>query len=131
MAQRHKPFVFVAGPYSAGTEAQERANIQIAIDIGRAVFEKGYYPIVPHLLVREYYVHGDLGLFGYEPLMRFTLSIVAKCDILLLYKHSPGADREWKMAEQLGKTVYFSVDDLPDLTKDERNAGNNCAEQTI
>ena len=119
MTKQHKPIVFVTGPYSADTETQERANIQRAIDVGRTVFEKGYYPIVPHLLVREYYVHGDPGLFGYESLMRFTLSIVAKCDILLLYEHSPGADREWKLAEQLGKPVYFSVDDLPDLTKDE------------
>lgn len=131
MPQQHKPLVFVTGPYSAGTEAEERAKIQRAIEVGRTVFEKGYYPIVPHLLVREYYVHGDTGLFGYEPLMRFTLSIVAKCDILLLYQHSPGADREWKLAEQLGKPVYFSLDDLPDLTKDERNAGNNRAEPTI
>ena len=130
MLQEDKPFVFVTGPYSAGTEAEERANIQTAIDVGKTVFEKGYYPIVPHLLVREYYVHGDPGLFGYEQLMRFTLSIVPKCDFFLLYEHSPGADREWKLAEQLGKQVYFSVDDLPDLTKDERNTANNCVERT-
>jgi hypothetical protein len=131
MRREPKSFVFVTGPYSAGTEAEQKANIQRTINIGRTVFEKGYYPIVPHLLVREYYVPGDPGLFGYEPLMRFTLSLVAKCDILLLYEHSPGADRERKLAEQLGKPIYFSVDDLPDLTKDERNLGNKFAEQTI
>jgi hypothetical protein len=119
MTKQHKPIVFVTGPYSADTDSEERANIQRAVDVGRIVFERGYYPIVPHLLVREYYVHGDPGLFGYESLMRFTMSILAKCDILLLYEHSPGADREWKLAEQLGKPVYLSVDELPDLTKDD------------
>ena len=116
MSKQARPFVFVAGPYSAGTEAEVRANIQRAVDLGRKLFEKGYYPIVPHLLVREYYVPDDPGLFGYDSLMRFTLSIVPKCDVLLLYGHSPGADREWKLAEQLGKPIFFSVDDMPDLS---------------
>ena len=110
--------VFVTGPYSAETEEEERANIQKAIDIGRVVFQKGYYPIVPHLLVREYYIHGDTGLFGYESLMQFTLSIVPKCDILLVYDHSPGADREWKLAQSIGKPVYYDVEDLQDVMRD-------------
>ena len=129
MSQPTRPFVFVTGPYSADTEAQETANIQRAVDLGRKVFQKGYYPIVPHVLIREYYVHGDPGLFGYEALMRFTLAIVPKCDIVLLYAHSPGADREWKLAEQLGKPVYFSIDDLPDLTRGEGNSANNSVER--
>jgi len=109
-------FVFVSGPYSAETAQEEEANIQRAVDIGRTVFEKGYYPIVPHLLVKEYYIHGNSGVFGYEGLMHYTLAIVPKCDILLLYQHSPGADREWKLAEALGKPVYFNVEQLPDLS---------------
>jgi len=123
--------VFVTGPYSAPTDEGKKANIQRAIDVGRVVFQKGYYPIVPHILVREYYVKGDPGLFGYEALMRFTLAIVPRCDSLLLYEHSPGADREWKLAEQLDKPVYFSVDDLPDLTKENGNTANNCIKRTL
>jgi len=67
-------------------------------------------------LVREYWDPEDTsGLFGYEPLMQYTLALVDRCDILLLYAHSPGADREWKRAEALGKPVHFDVDQLPAL----------------
>ena len=111
-----RPFVFVTGPYSAPTEAEVKHNIQRAIDIGRIVFQKGYYPIVPHLLVRDYYdPEDDSGIFGYEALMQYTLAVVPKCDILLIYDHSPGADREWKLAQSLGKAIYFYVEQLPEL----------------
>jgi hypothetical protein len=56
--RRNKPLVFATGPYSAPTEAGIEANIRRAIDIGRRLLQKGYYPIVPHLLVREYYECG-------------------------------------------------------------------------
>ena len=112
-----RPFVFVTGPYSAPTEEGVKQNIQHAVETSRIVFGKGYYPIVPHLLVRPYYDPADgTGEFGYEPLMQYTLALVPRCDILLLYGHSPGADREWRLAESLGKPVYFDVSDLPDLT---------------
>jgi len=114
--KQKRPFVFVTGPYSAPTEEEVERNIQRAINVGRIVFQKGYYPIVPHLLVREYYDLGDnSGIFGYEPLMQYTLAIVPKCDMLLIYEHSPGADREWELAESLGKAIYFDVDQLPEL----------------
>ncbi|MEK7477056.1 MAG: DUF4406 domain-containing protein [Candidatus Coatesbacteria bacterium] len=115
-AASKRPFIFVTGPYSAPTPEGEARNIQRAIDVGRAVFEKGYYPIVPHVLVREFYVHGDTqGLFGYEPLMQYTLAMIPRCDALLLYDRSPGADREYDFAKQLGKPVYRDVSELPRL----------------
>ena len=71
-ASEHKrPFVFVTGPYSAPTKEEVEHNIQRAIEMGRIVLHKGYYPIVPHLLVREYYdPENDSGIFGYESLMQ-------------------------------------------------------------
>ena len=114
--KQERPFVFVTGPYSAPTEEEVKNNIQKAVNIGRILFQKGYYPIVPHVLVREYYNSEDKnGIFGYEPMMQYTLQIVSKCDILLLIDHSPGADREWKFAESLGIPIHFDIDQLPDL----------------
>lgn len=110
-----RPLVFISGPYSAPTYEEVERNIQKAIEIGRIVFQKGYYPIVPHLLVREYYNPEDSeGLFGYESLMKYTFAIIPKCDILLIYDHSPGADREWRFAESLGKKIYSDVEQLPE-----------------
>jgi hypothetical protein len=121
---QRRPVVFVTGPYSAPTEDGVRQNIQRAVDTGRIVFSKGYYPVVPHLLVRPYYdPTDDSGDFGYEPLMKYTLALVPRCDMLLLYGHSPGADREWRLAESLGKPVYFDVRDLPDLRKHDHTEG--------
>jgi hypothetical protein len=113
---RNKPLVFVTGPYSAPTKAGIEANIREAIEIGRRLFQKGYYPIVPHLLVKEYYEpQRNSVIFGYEPLMKYTMAIAQKCDIVLIYRSSPGADRERRLAESLRIPVYFDVDDLPDL----------------
>ena len=111
-----RPIVFVAGPYSAPTEEEVKRNIKNAINIGRILFEKGYYPIVPHVLVREYYNPEDKhGIFGYEPMMHYTQSIISKCDVLLIIDHSPEADREWKFAEDLDIPIYFDVNQLPVL----------------
>jgi orotate phosphoribosyltransferase len=111
-------FVFVAGPYRGRTPQKTDANIKTAVDVGRRVFQKGYYPIVPHVLVRPYYdPENKSGPFGYEPLMKYTLSMLSRCDVLLLYGHSPGADREWHEAERFGMPVYFAVKDLPELPK--------------
>jgi hypothetical protein len=113
---RNNPVVFVTGPYSAPTRAGVEANIRKAVEIGRKLFQKGYYPIVPHLLVKEYYEpERNSATFGYEPLMKYTIAIAQKCDILLRYESSPGADRERRLAESLGIPVYLDVDDLPDL----------------
>ena len=110
-----RPLVFVTGPYSAPTEDEIESNIQDAIDSGRVLFEKGYYPIIPHILVREYYNPDDRnGLFGYESLMSYTLSIVKRCDILLIIGNSPGADREKELAESLGIPIYFKLTQIPD-----------------
>jgi len=48
-----RPFVFVTGPYRAPSDKGIGRNIDEGIRIGRAVFRKGYYPIVPHLLVGD------------------------------------------------------------------------------
>lgn len=93
-------------------------NIARALDVGRALFRKGYFPIVPHVLLREYYTpEGDSELFGYEPLMQYTLAIVSRCDIVLCYDSSPGADRECALAQRLGIPVYFDVEELPEAHK--------------
>ena len=113
---QRRPIVFVTGPYSAATGDGVKQNLQRAIEMGRKVFQKGYFALVPHLLVRDFYAPNDTsGPFSYEALMQFTLAMVPKCDALLLYDHSPGADREWRLAESLGKPVYFDVHDLPNL----------------
>ncbi len=110
-----REIVFVTGPYSAPTPEGVEANIARAVEVGKAVFEKGYFALVPHLLVRDFYRPEDGGgPFSYEELMQFTLAVVPRCDALLLCGHSPGADREWRLAEQLGKPVYFDVSELPD-----------------
>ncbi len=86
--------------------------------MGRALFRKGYFPIVPHVLVREYYTpEKDPEIFGYEPLIQYTLAIVSRCDIVLCYESSPGADRECALADELGIPVYFDLEQLPEARK--------------
>jgi hypothetical protein len=87
-----------------------------AIDAGIAVLLKGHYPYVPHLSHWLDLRAREKGIeFTWEDYVRWGEQWVGVADAVLLLGHSPGADRELAEARRLGKRVFFSLADIPDI----------------
>lgn len=108
--------IYIAAPFTA-SDTDERhmskyGNIRRAADAGSKIIEKGHCPFVPHL-----YAYCEFGLtkkVPYERWMEIDNAFLESCDALLYLAPSPGADRELARAKELGLTVYYSVDEVPD-----------------
>ncbi len=116
-------FIYIAGPISNGNKLGAREilqNVEKGEDIYMELVKKGYNPICPH--------------FSYHPWLRYKEDIkwqvwltmdenyVKVCPLLFymkpeIYGDSKGALHEYELAKKLGKTIYTSIDQLPDLDK--------------
>lgn len=102
----------VAGPYSAPTEVQRRANLDALNAAAAQLLEMGHVPIIgvnAALPVLEQARVTD----GYEAVMRISLAVIAACDALLLIGGSPGANRERDLILSQGKPVFTRIEDVP------------------
>jgi O-glycosyl hydrolase len=108
--------IYIAGPYSAPTLEEKLENTNKAIMAGIKVLIKGHYPYIPHL---THYVD----LFAYEkgiPLkwedyIDWDLTWLELCDALLFLGDSRGARIELEYAKKLGKYIFYSVDEIPNI----------------
>ena len=111
--------VFISGPYSAPDAAGIWANIARATAVGVDVIEAGHFPVIPHVLsqgVHEAHNQRTGVELTWEWWMTYCESVLAKCDAVLCYGESPGANREVAHAGTLGIPVVTEVDDLAVLT---------------
>lgn len=98
-----KLWIYVSGPYTKGDPA---TNTRDALEAGTIILNAGHIPIVPHL---SHFWH-FLFPRAYEEWMQYDFELIQKCDILLrLPGDSNGADREVRVAAQLGIPVIFSM----------------------
>lgn len=107
--------IYVAGPYSAETEAERVANVHLACLAGQQIIERGHWPFVPHLThFFDAWVIKHRGL-AHEPelYMKWDFAILERCDALLFLRPSPGANRELALAWERGKLVYLAIDEIP------------------
>ncbi len=106
--------IYISGPYSATSQEGIQGNVDIAMTIGLRVFKMGHYPFVPHLV---HYMH----IFGmkyqtyidYEGWMDYVCRWLPKCDSILHYESSPGADRELELAKELKLNIYHTIEEIP------------------
>lgn len=100
--------IYIAGKYSGNVTY----NVQQAELAGMQVADKCNYPLVPHLLG---YMSKEQHNYTYWT----TLDDIGleKSDGLLLISHSAGADAELKLAQHLGKPIYYSIDEVPNRCK--------------
>lgn len=114
MTQRYR--VYVAGPYTAPTDEAVWANVTAAIDAGIEVYKRGHYPVIPHLThyveLRSQQIGAGLTWEDYIVWDRVWLNM---CDAFLHLGHSRGADLELGWAEELGLTIFLSLDEVPRL----------------
>lgn len=102
----------IAGPYSADMEEQRQKNLD-AMNIAAArLLEKGHIPLVgvnAALPVVEKANVSD----PYKAIMDISLTLIDKCEGLLLLGESPGAIRERDLIMSKGLPVYLDIDELP------------------
>ena len=95
-----KPLVYVAGPYSGG---DTNRNVQRALRVGDMIVAHGGLPIVPHL----FHLWDLVDPKPYKHWLDLDLDFILRCDALYrLSGHSPGADKEVKVAKGLGIPVF-------------------------
>ncbi|MCL4376301.1 hypothetical protein M1558_02315 [Candidatus Parvarchaeota archaeon] len=113
--------IYIAGPYTPNNASSHDSariaheNTVNAINFGIDAADKGHLPYIPHL---SHFVH----LYGkkvlsYDYYTKADIEWLKDCDAILYYHHkigdSKGADNELKIAIDSGKTVFFSVYDIP------------------
>jgi uncharacterized protein DUF4406 len=107
--------IYVAGPMTHNFIG----GLIDAIDVGAKLIEMGHVPYMPQLsmLVDVRKSHSaDLvpGTRLYEAWMKFDFRVIDMADaVYKLPGMSTGADREVAYCEQLGKPVYYSLDQVP------------------
>jgi len=108
--------IYIAGPLgdSVGLHEREKlANVYRACGVGLALIRKGWSPIVPHLTFFMA-LHPDGADVLWEQWLKCDFELIRRCDALFYIGPSLGADRERRLAEELGLAVYTDLDEVPD-----------------
>jgi hypothetical protein len=98
--------IYVAGPY---TKPDPCINTHNAIKVADRLLELGYVPHIPHL---THFWH-TVSPKPYNLWLQYDAHWVLVCDVVLrLSGESTGADGEVKLAQENGKPVVHSIDEL-------------------
>ncbi len=120
--------IYIAGPYSAGSETQIDANVRAAVDAGIAVFRKGHYPFVPHLTHFVDLRAKELGTkLEWEDYIRWDLEWLRQCDAVLCFGRSPGTDIEIEEARRRGIRIFQSLEEVPTIEIDNVDSEDKAA----
>jgi len=98
--------VYIASPYTIGDPA---VNVRFQIEIGNNLINMGYAPFIPLLSHFQHLIFPR----HYEDWLKLDMEWISICDCLLrLGGESKGADREVTRAHELGKQVFYSVEEM-------------------
>ena len=113
--------ILVAGPYRSGTggdPALIEANVQAMTRAALDLYRRGHLPVLGEWfalpLIEAAEADGDEDAFErlFHPVAE---RVLARCDgCLRIGGASDGADRMVRVARELGKDVYLSLDDVPE-----------------
>ena len=104
----------VAGPYSAPSEAQRKANLDAMNATAARLLEMGHTPVIGMNAALPVLEHAEV-VDRYAAIMRISLAVIGACDALLLIGESPGANKERDLLLSQGKPVYRRIEDVPAL----------------
>jgi hypothetical protein len=109
---KRRPKVYIAGPISARSGQQVRANVDRALAAGRELIGRGFAPLTPHLD----YFYPDRDDVTWEQWMEIDLPWARAADaVLRLPGASRGADREVRVARRNGVPVVETIEELEEL----------------
>ncbi|MBZ0204499.1 MAG: NUDIX hydrolase [Ignavibacteria bacterium] len=107
--------IVVAGPYSAATEEARASNLKEMNKAAAEVYRKGHIPVIG--VNAALYVADELkDKVRNKVIADISYSIVERCDAILLIGHSPGADIELEIIKAKGLPVYYSINDIPQIS---------------
>jgi hypothetical protein len=113
--------ILVAGPYRSGTNDDPvliAQNVAAMTETSLRLFRAGHLPVMGEWYALPLIEHAGSSGIGdpvfdeiFHPISR---RLVAKCDACLrIGGPSAGADEMVRLAEQHGKAVYYSLEDVP------------------
>ncbi|HEX4510133.1 MAG TPA: DUF4406 domain-containing protein [Burkholderiaceae bacterium] len=116
--------ILVAGPYRSGTgddPALIARNVASMTDASLALFRAGHLPVMGEWFALPLIEHAGSTRIGdpafdeiFHPVSR---RLVAKIDACLrIGGASTGADEMVQLAQHHGKSVYYSLDEVPRIT---------------
>jgi hypothetical protein len=118
--------ILISGPYMSGTNGDEDAiakNLKAMEDFALPIFQKGHLAVVGEWLawpvIRQAggQSHASKQFSDYQYPVAHRL--LEKCDaVLRIPGESRGADLEMGKAKEMGKIIFNSIDEIPDLTPD-------------
>ena len=112
-----KKLIYVAAPY---THPDPVANTHKAIQVAEELVERGFMPLIPHLLLLWHIVSPHKEDFWYE----CGRELLRRCDGLLRIEgESKGADWEVELAKEWGIPVYYSISEVSHEHKETLRAG--------
>ena len=108
--------IYVAGPYTAPTRKQVKANIARAEAAGQRILAAGHIPIIPHKITSFWDEKGPCANWRHADwLACFCLPLMDRCDAVFFiegWEHSDGATAEYKYAAATGMPIYFDLYEL-------------------
>jgi len=104
--------IAVAGPYSAATHEQRQRNLDLLNEAAASIFKLGHIPLIGVNAALPIVEYLDTESDRYEAMMTISLTLVDKCDAILMIGSSPGANRERDLVKAKGLPVYENVEDI-------------------
>lgn len=102
----------VAGPYSAPTEEERKANLGAMNTAAARLLEMGHTPVIGMNAALPVLEQADVA-DRYAAILRISLAVIGSCDALLLIGESPGANRERDLLLSMGRPVFTRIEDIP------------------
>lgn len=102
----------VAGPYSAPTEEERRANLDRMNEAAARLLEMGHIPLIGVNAALPVVDKANVN-DRYKAIMDISLAVIDKCEALLLLAESSGANKERDLILAKGLPVYYSVGEIP------------------
>ena len=102
----------VAGPYSAPTSAERKANLDALNEVAARLLEQGHIPLIGVNMALPVLLKADVP-DRYSATMAMSLALIGACEGLLLLAESPGANKERDLVLSKGLPVYLRIEDVP------------------
>ncbi len=102
----------VAGPYSAPTAEERRANLDAMNEAAAGLLALGHVPLIGMNAAIPVLERADVP-DRYAATMAISLAVISACDALLLIGESPGANKERDLILSQGKPVYTRIEEVP------------------